>query len=179
MSLLSFEHMRPLLLSIVIDGMDSKKAQVPRLRSDAIFSKDVDNSGRPLETRLVGAHLPGRGFMGFWVYPYFSQGASGCATLIHRILCAVLRKEGRLPRVLVLHMDNTCKENKNNEMVKYLAFLVFHDVFDEVRIVFLLVGHTHTIIDQRFSVISRALSSKDAYTLLQAHRACLRSILWL
>jgi len=127
----------------------------------------VDAAGRPLETRLVGAHLPGRGFIGFWVYPYFPQGASGCATLLHRIFNSVLRKDGKLPRILLLHMDNTCKENKNNLVIKYLAFLVHHNVFDEVRILFLLVGHTHSIIDQRFSVISRALREQDAYTLDQ------------
>lgn len=64
-------------------------------------------------------------------------------------------------------MDNTCKENKNNLMVKYLGFLVHHGVFDEVRVLFLLVGHTHSVIDQRFSVISRELSAQDAYTLDQ------------
>ena len=163
---LASESLR-LFLSITIDGMDSKKAQVPRLRSDAIFSKDVDSSGKPLETRLVGAHLPGRGFFGFWIYPFFKQGGSGCAGLLHRIFSEVLTREGCLPRVLLLHMDNTCKENKNNQMMKYLGFLVSHGVFDEVRMLFLLVGHTHSVIDQRFSVITRHLSTEDAYTLPQ------------
>lgn len=157
-----------LFLSIVIDGMDNKKAECPRVRSDALFSKDVDNAGKPLKTRLVGGHVQGRGFFGFWIYPYFKQGGSGCATLLHRIISKVLRGSGgTLPRILLIHMDNTCKENKNNLVIKYLAFLVFHGVFDEVRILFLLVGHTHTIIDQRFSVITRELSARDAYTLPQ------------
>jgi hypothetical protein len=153
--------MKSLIIAIVV------RLQVPRLRSDAIYSKDVESAGKPLETRLVGAHLPGRGFTGFWVYPFYSQGASGCASLLHRIFNSILRKDGKLPRVLLLHMDNTSKENKNNLMIKYLCFLVFHGVFDEVRILFLLVGHTHSVIDQRFSVISRELSAQDAYTLLQ------------
>ena len=109
--------------------------------------------------------MPGRNFMGFWVYPLFSQGASGCCTIVQRILCSVLQREGRLPRVLVLLLDNTCKENKNNGVVKYLAWLLSSGVFDEVRVFFLLVGHTHSVIDQRFSVISRAVHGRDAPTL--------------
>ena len=66
-----------LFLTVVVDGMDSKKAQVPRVRSDAVYSKDVENTGKPLDTRLVGAHLPGRYFLGFWTYPFFTQGGSG------------------------------------------------------------------------------------------------------
>ncbi len=38
-------------------------------------------------------------------------------------------------------------------------------MLDSVIVTFLLVGHTHSIIDQRFSVIHRDLESKDAYTL--------------
>lgn len=40
-----------LFLVVLVDGMDSKKAETPRLRSDAIFSKDVEATGRPLGTR--------------------------------------------------------------------------------------------------------------------------------
>lgn len=159
-----------LFLVAVVDGMDSKKAQVPRCRSDAVYSKDVESSGKPLDTRLVGAHLPGRWFHGFWTYPNFVQGGSAGATVLHRVLCAVLKRERCLPRVFIVLMDNTCKENKNNCVIKYLALLVFYGVFDEVIVVFLLVGHTHSIIDQRFSVISRHLSARDATTLAELIR---------
>lgn len=155
-----------LFLTVVVDGMDSKKAQVPRVRSDAVYSKDVENTGKPLDTRLVGAHLPGRYFLGFWTYPFFTQGGSGSASILHRILQHVLDKEGTLPRVFIVLMDNTCKENKNNQVIKYLAFLVKVGVFDEVLVIFLLVGHTHSIIDQRFSVMTRELSVRDAATLI-------------
>lgn len=159
------EQKPDLFLAVVVDGMDSKKAQVPRLRSDAVFSKDVENAGKPLDTRLIGAHLPGRCFLGFWTYPFFVQGGSGSTTVLHRILQSILDCDGKLPRVFNVLMDNTCKEKKNNQVIKYLAFLVRSGVFDEVRIIFLLVGHTHSIIDQRFSVMTRELSVKDAPTL--------------
>lgn len=79
----------------------------------------------------------------------------------------VLEREGRLPPILVLMMDNTVKENKNNQVIAFLAALVHYGIFKEVRLYFLPVGHTHTIIDQRFSLISIRIAAKDAFTLQQ------------
>jgi hypothetical protein len=45
-----------LFLFVAIDGMDSKETQVPWLRSDAAFSKDLDNTGRQAIGDTVGGH---------------------------------------------------------------------------------------------------------------------------
>lgn len=154
-----------LFLFVAMDGMDSNKTQVPWLRSDAVYSKDLENTGKTYDTRLVGMHVPMHGFYGWWVEPLYKQGGSGTCSLLHRLFCDLLDRNKRLPRVLVLMLDNTVKENKNNQVVQYLALLVHKGVFDRIVVVFLLVGHTHSIIDQRFSVIHRALSTNDAFTL--------------
>ena len=77
----------------------------------------------------------------------------------------MLEEDGKLPRVLLLQVDNTCKENKNNTVLPYLALLVHFGVFDYVQVNTLLVGHTHCIIDQRFSVIHRKFRTVDGYIL--------------
>lgn len=64
-------------------------------------------------------------------------------------------------------MDNTVKENKNNLVLAFLAALVHYGFFLEVRVYFLPVGHTHVIIDQRFSVLHFTIVSKDAFSLPQ------------
>jgi hypothetical protein len=156
-----------LFLVMAVDGMDSAKTQVPTTRSDALYNKDLETTGRPLETRLVGAHVAGHGFFGFWVHPWFKQGGSGMASLLVRLLKVILERRHKLPRILILLLDNTCKENKNNTVVKFLALLVAFKVFDEVWVVFLPVGHTHGIIDQRFSVIHRRLVAFDGFTVDQ------------
>ena len=55
-----------------------------------------------------------------------------------------------------LQFDN-CGENKNKEMFCYLSMLIELYIFDEVEISFLIVGHTHSSIDQYFSVISKSI----------------------
>ena len=45
-------------------------------------------------------------------------------------------------------------------MFTYLSLLVERGYFDEIRVNFLIVGHTHTSIDQYFSVITKKLRNK-------------------
>lgn len=45
-------------------------------------------------------------------------------------------------------------------MFAYLSLLVERLHFEKVYVNFLIVGHTHTTIDQYFSVITKAICSK-------------------
>lgn len=118
-------------------------------------------------TRLIGVVVEGGDFYGAWSHPLFKQGAANSCSILTNVLSRQLSLKGFLPRVLVLQFDNTAKENKNNLLIKYAGLLVYTSVVDEVQMVFLPVGHTHAKIDQRFSVISRALHAKDCLTLPQ------------
>ena len=45
-------------------------------------------------------------------------------------------------------------------MFGYLSTLVEHDVFEEIFVNFLIVGHTHASIDQYFSVLSNKIAEQ-------------------
>lgn len=154
-------------LDILADGMDSNKTRPPRCRSDAVFSKEVEMAGESYDSRLMGMYLEGRGFLGYWEHPTYKRGASNLCSLLTHALQRVLDREGELPPVLFLHLDNTTKDNKNNVVIKYLGSLVNIGTFLEVWIMFLPVGHTHVRIDQIFSVINRLISGKDCFDLEQ------------
>lgn len=82
-------------------------------------------------------------------------GANLMVEVLRRVLLH-LQLSGNLPTVqpvLYFKMDN-CSENKNRTMFAFLAFLVHSNVFCEIYVGFLMVGHTHEDIDQFFSVIS-------------------------
>ena len=66
-----------------------------------------------------------------------------------------------LPPTLQIQADNTTRENKNVYMFALCAALVGLGFFQEVGLYFLLVGHTHEDIDQRFSTISNTLKRSD------------------
>jgi len=64
-------------------------------------------------------------------------------------------------------MDNAAKDNKNVTMFAYLCYLVKMGWFQCVHVHFLPPGHTHSNLDQKYSVISQRLKKKDVFTLPQ------------
>ena len=70
-----------------------------------------------------------------------------------------------LPKHLVLQMDNSAKDNKNQTMMAYCSNLVARGVFETVTMSFLMVGHTHEDIDAAFSKVSLRTKGKDIGTL--------------
>lgn len=56
-------------------------------------------------------------------------------------------------------------ENKNQYTLAYLNMLVETGVFKNIKVGFLLVGHTHDQIDQMFIRFSKKLKYKSALTL--------------
>lgn len=68
------------------------------------------------------------------------------------------------PRRLHVTFDNAGGECKNQWMFRYLGALVLHNVFELITVTTLLVGHTHDIVDQMFSVWAKLLRIHDAET---------------
>ena len=64
------------------------------------------------------------------------------------------------PDELSAHFDNS-GENKNQYVICYLAMLVELGDFKIIYVNFLIVGHTHCIIDQWFSVISKIILKQN------------------
>ena len=83
------------------------------------------------------------------------------ATLLAHTLDVVrgelVRRHRAMPVHLVVQADNTCREQRNQHMMKFGATLVLRGVFRSVSFTFLPVGHTHALPDQRFSMIGSAL----------------------
>ena len=68
------------------------------------------------------------------------------------------------PKRLHICMDNAVGENINQNVFLYLGALVHHGIFHRVTVGTLLVGHTHNINDQLFSVWSKQLQYNDCVT---------------
>ncbi len=148
-------------MSIIIDGMDQSKTDIPQFVRD---TKDSD-SVRRLKSCITGVLIHGHAPHAIcYVSPdrYPKDSNMSCA-----ILMDTLRRcqaHAPLPPVLYLQLDNTTRENKNQNVVSLCAALVEKGIFDKVRISFLPVGHTHEDIDQMFSRFAAALRIRDVYT---------------
>ena len=63
---------------------------------------------------------------------------------------------GPLPRRLYLQLDNA-SENKGLQFLAFIAHLVEMGGFDSVKLSYLIVGHTHDLLDQWCSILSKII----------------------
>lgn len=63
-----------------------------------------------------------------------------------------------MPQSLVVEIDNTAREGKNQHFATFEAALVGRDVFEAAQTESGFVGHTHNGQDQRFSTIATVLA---------------------
>jgi hypothetical protein len=68
------------------------------------------------------------------------------------------------PQRVHLTFDNAAGECKNQWMFRFLGLLVLHSIVHQITVSTLLVGHTHDIVDQLFSIWARMLCVNDAET---------------
>ena len=153
------------LLSIIIDGMDQRKSEIPRVpRGQVTHALDALYRVRQTITGALVHHV-GRFF-------YISTSdIKGGATLeiecLHRTIARTLEYKlaNKLPRPkdLCIQMDN-CGHQKNKYMMAYLTHLIATHQFENITLSFLEKGHTHEDIDQAFSVLSGAFKRSTCHT---------------
>jgi hypothetical protein len=98
---------------------------------------------------------------------HFPHNEDPIITIIHFTLLNFLLQRRYRPSVLVLHLDNCFKENKNAFMLAYICFLVHQGFFAEVELRYLITGHTHGEIDSLFSNIRKCSWGTVAHTLTE------------
>eukprot|EP00965_Chrysotila_dentata_P185615 6128061-Pleurochrysis_carterae.AAC.1 len=73
-------------------------------------------------------------------------------TILYLTLMAMAHTRGLGTRLNVL-FDNTSGDNKSNEVVAFIAWLVLTDVFQDASFYCMLKEHTYTHLDQSFNTM--------------------------
>lgn len=71
-----------------------------------------------------------------------------------------LEENSKIPDNFYCQADNATV-NKCETVIQFLSLLVFEGIFKKVRYGFMMVGHTHDIVDQMFSKIAQHLEIQD------------------
>lgn len=118
-----------------------------------------------LTNRLMGVEVVCGPVQGTLLYftDDFTKGGSNLMVEVIRAAISDLREllalRGlTLPDKSYFSFDN-CGENKNRTVFAYLSLLVEMRIIRTAEVYFLIVGHTHTPLDQYFSVLGRKISS--------------------
>ena len=148
-------------MCLIVDGMDQNTTMIPKMRQSV---KNIES--RFVKTHLCGILVHEIGFyVDVWIDAYHKHDSNQVITSLMNVISDVKRRKGSLPPTLRIQADNTTRENKNIYMFVMCAALVGLGFFKEVHLCFLIVGHTHEDIDQRFTVISNVLKRKNIDTL--------------
>jgi hypothetical protein len=137
-------------LSLIIDSMDQRKTCIPYwLNPPKCLGTDYS-----LKNRVIGVIAHGFGTFLYWCTPQLKHDTDLTIECLRRTLLKYQQEKGSLPPVLYLQMDNA-SDNKSRRFFSFLAYLISKNVFQKIKVSYLVVGHTHEDIDGYFSVISR------------------------
>jgi hypothetical protein len=144
--------------TILADAATQRNFMLPKFQ----FRVPKKLANRPFWSyKLMATYAYGYGFTPFLVHSSQTMGANLTWTVIWLTLTAMRKHYGYWPDVLHLTVDNTTGENKNETLLYMCAWLVASGRFKQVRVLFLLVGHTHVIIDHIFGVVTVGLRRKE------------------
>ena len=146
------------VLSVIIDGADASRFALPHFA----HASHTSSVAWHLRTHIIGAIVHQGDTYAFTCPSHLAQGHNVTIQVLKEVLVDILQKKGKLPRKLCLQLDNTTKQNKGKYLFSFLALLLAYEVFAEIEVSFLPVGHTHEDIDQFFSRISVYLRYHNA-----------------
>jgi hypothetical protein len=160
-------------MTVIIDGMTQSTTTLPHFVNRPSWldkmDYDVHVIGSIVET--LGVHLE---------FSYKNIGDNSNVLIdtindcIERMHTHRRSRGEPFPEVLYLQLDNV-SSNKSKVLVTYLSWLVETGVFKKIKVNYLLVGHTHEIIDQvfsRYSVLLRTTQCLTLGELMNAGKVC-------
>ena len=116
----------------------------------------------PLQVRSSGLYDDGRRFADylFFLEPW-TETANSVISHLHSYLTGL---EWPHAKVLAIELDNH-STNKNHTMLAYSGWLISKAIFDEVRLAYGIVGHTHNRMDRQHSPVAHAIQAVTATSL--------------
>ena len=159
----SIENTRSLALShpdshlfCQLDDMDNQKSYIPRIlepgkKTSKIFKLPSKITG----TIMYSSYYPLNRKINFFVnHNNFEQSGSKVVSILYLMLKDFVADHHQLPPNLHINLDNCWRENKNKFLFSFLAALVELDIFKEIKVEFLMPGHTGNQCDQLFSILT-------------------------
>ena len=151
----SYKH-----LSMIIDGMDQDKANVPYHWQKPKQMASVV----PYKCCVIGVIVHGFEARAWVVEPFWKHDTDLTIEIIVRTLLRIIDAGHKLAPVLYLQMDNCWRENKNQHVFTFLSLLVKLGIFTKIKLNFDLVGHTHEDVDQMFRALNLLLAKSTLRT---------------
>ena len=145
---------------MIIDGMTKWASNTPHFPRDPMNFDRGDQLVMPI-TGVIYTCGTSQSYI-YTDLDMFSKGANATCNAIIRTLLD--QPEEERPEILHLQLDNYAAENKCAGFYAFLAALVAIGLVEEIRVNYLIVGHTHENIDAMFGHIRDMLAANTALT---------------
>jgi hypothetical protein len=141
-------------LSIIIDGADQSIYEMPHFHTTTKGTDGLLKHGM----HMVGGLVHGRGSYIYTANEKYKKDSNFLIEITQRTLQHLESQNNKpLPKILYLQFDNAA-DNKNKYVLSYLNHLVHRNIFSQIELSFLPVGHTHEDIDQMWSCHSNMMT---------------------
>lgn len=114
-------------------------------------------------SKITGVMAAGYGTLAYVTRSGLGSGPNLSLTLMYLTLAKVAAERGLGARFNLL-ADGTAADNKNNEMIIFLCWLVLLDKFEHASMFVMMKGHTYTVLDQSFNTLISSLMNNMIYT---------------
>lgn len=158
------EQMPHKVTAISMDAPTEYQFDVPvqaRQSHDPVKSLD---GARKWSSKVMGVMIAGWGMRSYLLRDGLHAGANLSCTCLYLTLVAMIAAGRALGSKLCVLLDNTTADNKNNEMIFFLGWLVFIDLFEETSTFMMMKGHTYSRIDQTFRTMIVQMKSVAIWT---------------
>lgn len=150
----SLSRLRGHTVTVIIgDGMDQAKWEIPR--SSIMRGKEF-STFQKARCHVACLHAHGRCCLYFVSAPDTKKDGNASTEMLSFLLTKLQQQGLHLPSThLVLQHDNTCREFKNHNGLRWCVSQVSAQNLASVTCQFLRTGHTHEDVDQSFGRLGR------------------------
>ena len=128
------------------------------------------------ESKMMGVMIAGIGMLCFLAHTRLGGGANLSCTCLYLTLIFLHENGYPLGYLFRLLLDNTTSENKCNETIFFICWLVQRDYFADTSFFCMLKGHTYTGLDRTFNTMFMYLKQIGIYTISAMVNAIFRSL---
>ena len=147
-----------------MDAPTEKQFDVPvQQRNARDVCKALDGAKR-WSSKITGLMISGLGILAYVTRSGLGSGADLSCTVLYLGLLHLVASGRPIGEALFVLLDNTTADNKNNEVMFFLAWLVATGKVTEASFFCMQVGHTYSRIDQTFRTLIGHLLAKAIYT---------------
>ena len=128
------------------------------------------------QSKMMGVMIAGLGMLCFLAHTRLGGGANLSCTCLYLTLIYLHEHGYDIGYLLRILLDNTTSENKCNEVIFFICWLVQRDNFVDSSFFCMLKGHTYTGLDRTFNTMFMFLKQIGIYTISALTNAIFRSL---